>query len=271
METLREGKTSLLITPTDHDNPTAITDRRHDSAVVVDARAFPSEKPGQSTAVVNVTDRFARTYVHPDIPCKDVAYAVAKRVFDVLFSLTVLAFTWPIMLVTALLIPLNSRGSSIFRQVRVGRGGRYFTCYKFRSMVADAEAQKRRLEHLNEMDGPVFKIKRDPRITNIGAFIRKSSIDELPQLFNVLKGDMSIVGPRPPVPAEVEKYGPHERRRLAVHPGLTCLWQINGRSSIGFERWVELDIEYIEHMSFMGDLAIVAKTIPAVLTGAGAH
>jgi lipopolysaccharide/colanic/teichoic acid biosynthesis glycosyltransferase len=138
-------------------------------------------------------------------------------------------------------------------------------------MCADAEDRKRNLLHLNEVDGPVFKIKHDPRVTPIGAFIRKYSIDELPQIFNVLRGDMSIVGPRPPIPAEVEKYSPRERGRLAVKPGLTCLWQISGRSNVSFERWVELDLIYIENMSFLADIGILVKTIPAVLTGSGAH
>jgi exopolysaccharide biosynthesis polyprenyl glycosylphosphotransferase len=194
-----------------------------------------------------------------------------KRAFDVVVTLTMLVIAMPIMVITAILIKLTSCGPVIFRQVRVGRGGRYFTCYKFRSMCADAEDRKNNLLHLNEVDGPVFKIKNDPRITPVGAFIRKFSIDELPQLFNVLKGDMSIVGPRPPLPSEVEKYSIRERGRLAVKPGLTCLWQISGRSNVSFERWVELDLIYIDNMSFLSDLGIVVKTIPAVLTGAGAH
>ncbi len=265
METLREGKTSRLITPTECDSSAANSERAHDTAVV--GRAADA----RSAQVVNVTDRFSPAYLHPDIDCKDVPYAAAKRAFDIVLAATILVAASPIMLAAAIAVPLTSRGPLIFRQVRVGRGGRYFTCFKFRSMCANAEDQKRKLQHLNEMDGPVFKIKRDPRITRVGAFIRKYSIDELPQLINVLRGDMSIVGPRPPVPAEVEKYGDHERKRLAVRPGLTCLWQINGRSNIPFERWVELDIEYITHMSFMTDVRIVAKTIPAVLSGAGAH
>jgi len=178
---------------------------------------------------------------------------------------------WPVMAVVAIIIKLTSRGPVIFRQVRVGRGGRYFTCYKFRSMCADAEDKKQTLMHLNEVDGPVFKMKHDPRVTPVGAFILKYSIDEFPQFFNVLKGDMSIVGPRPPIPAEVENYTARERGRLAVHPGLTCLWQISGRSTVSFERWVELDLMYIDDMSFFNDLGIILKTVPAVLTGSGAH
>ena len=138
-------------------------------------------------------------------------------------------------------------------------------------MCVDAEYRKKQLMHLNEANGPVFKIKRDPRITPVGAFIRKFSIDELPQLINVLRGEMSVVGPRPPIPMEVEQYTPHQRGRLAVKPGLTCLWQVSGRSNVSFERWVELDLDYIKTMSFRNDLVIVLKTIPAVLMGSGAH
>ena len=271
METLREGKTSLLITPPEPETSAANIQRAHDAALVDEWRPAAGEDTVRASDVVNVTDRFSRTYTHADIVCKPVQYSAIKRAFDIFLASTILVASSPIMLIAAIVIPLTSRGPAIFRQVRVGRGGRYFNCYKFRSMCADAEDQKRKLQHLNEMDGPVFKIKRDPRITRVGAFIRKFSIDELPQLVNVLKGDMSIVGPRPPVPAEVEKYGDRERRRLAVQPGLTCLWQISGRSNIPFERWVELDLEYIEQMSFLTDVRIVAKTVPAVLTGAGAH
>ncbi len=271
METLRKGKTSLLINPPEHENSPLNDDRSHESRAVVERRLPVVEGNIRTAEPCGVTDRFSRTYAHPDIDCKQVAYAAAKRGFDIVVATTILVAASPIMAIAALLVPLTSPGPIIFQQVRVGRGGRYFTCYKFRSMCIDAEEQKQALQHLNEANGPVFKIKHDPRFTPIGAFIRKFSIDELPQLINVLKGDMSIVGPRPPVPAEVENYGDHERRRLAVLPGLTCLWQISGRSNIPFERWVELDIEYIERMSFFNDVKIVAKTIPAVLTGAGAH
>lgn len=271
METLREGKTSLLIASPERENPIQSSELSSIGSTAVDVIPSSGKDSINADELLNVTERFSPSYVHPEIECKPVTYAAAKRVFDVLFAATILAAASPIMLVAALIIPLTSRGSSVFRQVRVGRGGRYFTCYKFRSMCADAEDQKRRFQHLNEMDGPVFKIKRDPRITRVGEFIRKYSIDELPQLINVIKGDMSIVGPRPPVPSEVEKYGKHERGRLSVHPGLTCLWQINGRNNIGFEQWVELDLLYIENMSFMTDLKIVAMTIPAVVTGTGAH
>ncbi|HLJ53924.1 MAG TPA: sugar transferase [Chthonomonadaceae bacterium] len=232
--------------------------------------AIPSAQPPAPEAQHDPT-RFAARYVHPGFSCKEAPYLRVKRALDVLLAIGLLSIAWPAMLAAVIAVRLTSNGPVVFRQVRVGRGGRYFVCYKFRSMCADAEAKKSALHHLNEMDGPVFKIKRDPRITPVGAFIRKYSIDELPQLFNVLRGEMSIVGPRPPVPAEVEKYGPRERQRLAVQPGLTCLWQVSGRSNVAFDRWVELDLRYIKTMSFWNDVRIVLKTIPAVLSGTGAH
>ena len=221
-----------------------------------------------STAIQN---RFARDFVDPLFPLKPVAYAPIKRFFDILVAVVMLLLAAPIMLLVALIIKMTSPGPMLFKQIRVGQGGRHFWCYKFRSMCVDAEDKKKLLMHLNEASGPVFKIKSDPRITPIGGIIRKLSIDELPQLFNVLKGDMSIVGPRPPIPSEVELYTAYQRGRLAVRPGLTCLWQVNGRSNVSFERWVELDLLYIETMSFTNDVKIVLKTIPAVLKGSGAH
>ena len=204
-------------------------------------------------------------------PVKEIPYASAKRALDVALSLLgLLAFSWLFALV-ALLVKLTSRGPIIFKQTRVGLAGRPFTCYKFRSMCVDAESRRAKLAHLNEVSGPVFKIKNDPRLTPVGKWLRKLSIDELPQLYNVLRGEMSIVGPRPPVPGEVERYTSRERGRLAVKPGLTCLWQINGRSNIAFEHWVELDLLYIETMSLWGDIKIIAGTIPAVLSCRGAH
>ena len=218
-----------------------------------------------------IQNRFARDFVDPLFPLKPVAYAPIKRFFDILVAVVMLLLAAPIMLITALLIKLTSPGPVLFKQIRVGQGGRHFWCYKFRSMCIDAEDKKKLLMHLNEASGPVFKIKRDPRITPVGGIIRKFSIDELPQLFNVLKGDMSIVGPRPPIPTEVSLYNAYQRGRLAVRPGLTCLWQVSGRSNISFERWVELDLMYIETMSFTNDVKIVLKTIPAVMKGSGAH
>jgi exopolysaccharide biosynthesis polyprenyl glycosylphosphotransferase len=224
-----------------------------------------------SAASQRRADRISAIREEPPIPCKTVAYAGLKRAFDILFSLFALALCLIPMTVIALLIRLTSAGPVLFRQWRVGKGGRLFQCYKFRSMIADAEARRDLLLHLNESSGPVFKIRRDPRVTPIGRIIRRLSLDELPQFLNVLKGDMSIVGPRPPIPSEVEQYGPRERRRLAVQPGITCLWQVCGRSNVSFERWVELDIHYIDTMSFANDLKIVLQTIPAVLRGSGAY
>lgn len=193
-----------------------------------------------------------------------------KRAVDIVFSsLFLLAFSW-VYLAIALAIKLTSRGPILFRQERVGMNGRRFTFYKFRSMVVDAEKRKAELQHLNEMDGPVFKIKNDPRITRVGRFIRKYSLDEFPQMWNVLTGDMSLVGPRPPVPSEVEKYESWARRRLSVRPGLTCLWQVSGRNSINFEQWMKLDLTYIDNWTLGLDFLILLKTVPAVLGGRGA-
>jgi lipopolysaccharide/colanic/teichoic acid biosynthesis glycosyltransferase len=157
-----------------------------------------------------------------------------------------------------------------FSQVRVGLRGKKFFMYKFRSMCVDAEKKRKELLHLNEMSGPVFKLKHDPRVTRVGRFIRRTSLDELPQLWNVLKGDMSLVGPRPNLPHEVDQYDYAHRRRLSVKPGLTCLWQISGRNNIDFDRWMDLDIAYIENWSYLNDLKIIVKTIPAVFKKTGA-
>lgn len=192
-----------------------------------------------------------------------------KRLIDIVGSVVGLVLAGPVMLVIAAAIKLDSPGPVLFKQVRAGRHGRKFTMYKFRSMVTDAEALRARLEHLNEMDGPVFKIKRDPRITRVGRFVRATSIDELPQLFNVVLGDMSLVGPRPPLPSEVAEYEPRQRRRLSVKPGLTGLWQVSGRNQIDFDQWMKLDLEYIDNWSLWLDTKILFRTIPAVLRGTG--
>ncbi|MCL6520217.1 MAG: sugar transferase [Armatimonadetes bacterium] len=196
---------------------------------------------------------------------------IIKRCLDVVISLMMLIILAPLMLLVALAIKLESEGPIIYKQTRVGKNGREFTFYKFRSMFRDADKRLAELRHLNEADGPIFKIKNDPRITKVGRIIRKTSIDELPQLFNVLKGDMSLVGPRPPLPVEVAQYTARDRQRLNVIPGITCLWQISGRSNIGFDRWVELDLEYIRNQSLWLDLKILLLTIPAVIKGTGAH
>jgi len=197
-------------------------------------------------------------------------YALGKRVFDCALASALLVATAPLWIVVAALVRLTSPGPVLFRQRRCGRWGKEFTCYKFRTMVDGAELTRKQLEALNEVDGPVFKIRNDPRVTPVGRFLRRSSIDELPQLLNVLRGDMSIVGPRPPIPEEVARYRPRDHQRLAVTPGLTCLWQIRGRSEIKFDEWVRLDLEYIRRRSLWLDLAIVVRTIPAVLSGRGA-
>ncbi len=170
----------------------------------------------------------------------------------------------------ALLIKITAGGQVLYRQTRCGLNGRRFTLYKFRTMIEGAEERQRELLHLNEMDGPVFKLKQDPRVTWIGRFLRRFSLDELPQLWNVLRGDMSLVGPRPPIPDEVARYQRWQRRRLSMKPGLTCLWQISGRNQIDFDRWMKLDLEYIDSWSPWLDVKILLKTVPAVLSGRGA-
>jgi exopolysaccharide biosynthesis polyprenyl glycosylphosphotransferase len=196
---------------------------------------------------------------------------VIKRIVDVAISLTAVVLLAPIFLVTALLVKWRSRGPVFFAQERIGLNKRRFLMYKFRTMVVDAEQKRAELEEWNEVDGPVFKIKDDPRVTLIGKFLRKTSIDELPQLFNVLKGDMSLVGPRPlPVRDYLGFDQDWQRRRFSVRPGITCLWQINGRSTVHFEYWMDLDMQYIDQWSLWLDLKILAKTVPAVLKGIGA-
>jgi exopolysaccharide biosynthesis polyprenyl glycosylphosphotransferase len=194
-----------------------------------------------------------------------------KRAFDTALAGVVLIPAAPVMLATALAIKLDSPGPALFRQTRVGRWGEPFICYKFRSMYIDAEARKEQLMALNEASGPVFKMKRDPRVTRVGRVIRKLSLDELPQLFNVLKGDMSMVGPRPPVPKEVAQYTFEQLRRLDAVPGITGLQQISGRSDMSFKRWIELDLQYIAEQSLVKDIEILFKTIPAVVSGKGAY
>ena len=194
-----------------------------------------------------------------------------KRFMDIVLSIFALIIGSPVFLLTALLVKVTSPGPIIFSQVRVGKFGRHFKFYKFRSMYIDAEARKAELLKHNESgDGVIFKMKRDPRITPVGRFIRKFSIDELPQLFNVILGDMSLVGPRPPLPSEVRTYTLEERKRLNITPGITCLWQVSGRSELPFSRQIALDKEYIASRSVWKDFLILLKTIPAILTGRGA-
>lgn len=194
-----------------------------------------------------------------------------KRVLDLVVASVALLLSAPIMLMTAILIKIDSPGPIIFRQPRVGKWGSEFSCYKFRSMYIDAEERLRDLRQRNEADGPVFKIKRDPRITRVGRVIRKLSIDELPQIFNVLRGEMSLVGPRPPLPREVAEYSYEQIGRLNAVPGITGLQQVSGRSDLDFKRWVELDLQYIEEQSLLKDIEILLRTIPAVIFGKGAY
>lgn len=196
---------------------------------------------------------------------------VGKRALDLAIGCFAGLLLLPLFLVLAAAIKLDTPGPVLYRSVRVGRAGRPFTFYKLRSMIHGAEQYRHRLSHLNEVTGPVFKIAKDPRITKIGRFLRRTSLDELPQILNVIKGDMSLVGPRPPIPDEVRQYEPWQLRRLSVRPGITCLWQISGRSRLGFDEWMRLDMEYIDRRGFSLDLKILFQTLPAVLKGEGAY
>jgi len=198
--------------------------------------------------------------------------AGAKRWLDIVIATIALLVLSPLLVLVAVLIKFDSKGTVLFKQTRIGQAGRPFKMLKFRSMVSDAEVKRQALQADNEMsNGVLFKIKRDPRITRIGAFIRQTSIDELPQLLNVLKGEMSLVGPRPALPNEVHKYKHTDFRRLQALPGITCEWQVAGRSNIPFEQQVELDAHYIQNQSLGLDLLLLLKTIPAVLTARGAY
>ncbi|MCI8701807.1 MAG: sugar transferase [Turicibacter sp.] len=193
-------------------------------------------------------------------------YLFIKRGVDILGSIIGLILAFPIMIIVMILIKLEDpKGPIFFKQIRSGMNGSTFEMYKFRSMYVDAEDRLEELMHLNEQSGPVFKITNDPRITRIGKFIRKTSLDELPQLLNVLKGDMSIVGPRPALPRETIQYTPYQMQRLLVKPGITCIWQVSGRNNIEFEEWVELDLEYIQKRSVLLDMKLILMTIPALL------
>ncbi|OAA86932.1 sugar transferase [Clostridium ljungdahlii] len=192
---------------------------------------------------------------------KSAAYYFIKRCIDLILSFMGIIVFSPMMLMVSIAIKLDSKGPAIFFQMRVGKNGKLFKMYKFRSMVDDAEELLDKLQSKNEMTGPMFKIKKDPRITRVGKFIRKTSIDELPQLFNVIKGDMSLVGPRPNLPHEVEKFTEYQKKKLLVKPGLTCYWQVMGRSSIDFDDWMRLDLEYIKDRSTMLDIKLIFRTL----------
>jgi len=200
----------------------------------------------------------------------DEALLLVKRTIDITLASVALIVLSPLFLLAALMIKLTSPGPVIFRQVRCGLNGRTFTCYKFRSMVQDAEDRLHEVRHLNQK-AIAMKIRNDPRLTRVGKWLRKLSIDELPQLFNVLKGDMSLVGPRPAIPTEVAQYQHWQRRRLRMRPGLTCLWALRGRDRVDFESWMRLDLEYIDNWSLGLDARIILLTIPQVVSGRGAN
>jgi exopolysaccharide biosynthesis polyprenyl glycosylphosphotransferase len=224
---------------------------------------FARAQPANERAV-------ADGYIHYlSVRHKPFQFAI-KRAFDIVASGLALVVLSPLMIGVALAIKLTSRGPVLFRQERVGYHGRAFNMLKFRSMVVNAEELKKKLLAQNEQSGPVFKMQRDPRITAVGRWIRKFSVDELPQLINVLRGEMTIVGPRPPVPSEVAQYEAWQRRRFSVRPGLTCVWQVSGRNQISFEEWMYLDMQYIDHWSLAQDFALILKTVPVVITGRGA-
>lgn len=192
---------------------------------------------------------------------KPKSYFLTKRFIDIIGSSLGLVILSPVFAITAISIKIDSKGPVIFSQKRVGKNGKMFKMYKFRSMVQNAEKLKCKLKYKNEMDGPMFKMKDDPRITKVGRFIRKTSIDELPQLMNVLRGQMSLVGPRPNLPYEVEKFNDEQKLKLKAKPGLTCYWQVMGRSSIGFEEWMKLDLKYIKERSTWVDIKLIFKTV----------
>lgn len=199
------------------------------------------------------------------------SYWKKKRLFDIFFASLILLFFLPLMAVIAIVIVIDDPSAGPFyKQVRVGRHGKEFYMYKFRTMRANADKMMEELKKLNEMDGPVFKIKNDPRITRVGKYLRKLSLDELMQFFNVLKGDMTLVGPRPPLPGEVEFYTDYQKLRLLVTPGITCTWQIHkNRNDVPFEEWVEMDIDYIQHRTYLNDLKIMLKTPLVMITATG--
>lgn len=209
--------------------------------------------------------------LHVEQPQAGEAGGLAKRVFDVVASVGALVLLSPLLLVVAILVKAHDGGPVFFRQARIGREAQPFGMLKFRSMVPDAEDRRDEIEHLNESDGVLFKIKDDPRVTPLGRFLRRYSIDELPQLVNVVRGEMSLVGPRPPLPAEVDRYGVDVHRRLLVRPGITGLWQVSGRSGLSWEEAVRLDLYYVDNWSMVSDLVIIAKTVKAVVSSHGAY
>ena len=198
-------------------------------------------------------------------------YLVAKRIYDIIFSLLALILLLPFFILIAFIIKIDSKGAIFFKQLRTGKDGKPFVMYKFRSMCVNAEAMRDDLLEQNEMDGPVFKIQKDPRVTKFGRFIRRTSIDELPQLINILQGHMSIVGPRPLVLLETKDFSDYEHMRHLIKPGLTCYWQISGRNKVSFHKWMELDIKYIKEMNLRTDFKIILRTILVVILKKGAY
>lgn len=241
--------------------------RAEELGIVV--RLFPDEAGARLVSRLHI-ERFEGDPVITLFREQMLMQLLLKRLMDFVLSLAGLIILSPLLIAVALVIKLTSPGPVLFAQERVGMNKRLFKLYKFRSMYVDAEARRRELEHLNEMDGPVFKIRNDPRVTPVGRLIRKTSIDELPQLLNVLRGQMSLVGPRPPLLSEVDQYEWLYRRRLSIKPGITCLWQISGRNEVTFKQWMEMDKAYIDNWSLWLDVKILAKTIPAVLLSRGA-
>ena len=243
------------------------------------ARAAEKAK-GRRSPLMRTTQKHARAVVQdvrpqapalPPIPIKAIHYRKRKRGLDLLGSTILIVGLSPVILVISALVKLTSKGPVFYSSTRLGRGGRPFAFLKFRSMYVDADKRLAELREVNEKDGPIFKMKHDPRITPLGRVLRKYSLDELPQLFNVFRGDMSLVGPRPPIPHEVEQYDQYCLERLSVRPGLTCYWQIMGRSNLSFAEWMELDHRYLREMGLWTDFKILVKTPVAVLKGDGAY
>jgi lipopolysaccharide/colanic/teichoic acid biosynthesis glycosyltransferase len=230
--------------------------------VVIDLREGLLEAPPEQRSFIDVDEGILGAHRWQ---------LAVKRFVDIVTSLFFLVILAPILLLAAAAVKTTSRGPLLYVQDRVGKGGRTFRFAKFRSMRNGAHSELEDLRHLNEMDGPVFKIREDPRITRVGHFMRKYSIDELPQLVHVLMGKMSLVGPRPPLPAEVATYDHWHRQRLLTKPGITCIWQVSGRNDLDFETWVAMDVEYIRTWKPSLDLLILLKTLPAVLTAKGAY
>jgi exopolysaccharide biosynthesis polyprenyl glycosylphosphotransferase len=246
--------------------------QRDPSLAAVPAPVLPTDADGEAepAATEDVVVHLHPAIIEPS-PAWQGWHAWAKRALDITVAVIALIVLAPLMAVIAIAIKLDSRGPVIFRQTRCGKDGKPFTFLKFRGMTEDAERRQAELLELNEADGPIFKIRHDPRVTRVGRFIRRTSLDELPQFWNVLRGEMSLVGPRPPIPSEVAVYEPWHRNRLACVPGITGLWQVSGRSDLTFKEMVELDIDYITRWSLWVDLRIIVRTLVVVVLARGAY